>query len=130
MNETDIQNQLKQNLPTAPEPTAPVATPAVFDDSAAPYGLDEMTEYKLHRYFGEDYQPNSELAAVVTTVYRQVAELYGAQDYLEVVTRVRDIERMMGISHEPKRAYKVHRWLGLESIRRRTEQEMTTLWAT
>lgn len=127
MDEAQIAEQLKQVAPkpeafapaadTAPEPTA--------GDVLLSAELDELTMFKLHDYFGEPYHGiNEDSKARAQFIFDNIAEQIGERDYIKVLSKASELEQMIGISHSDNRLYKLYQWLGLDSIRRKTETAM------
>lgn len=130
MTEEQIAAQLKQNIqapqdnvidtrPVAEEPEINLATTAINID------LDEMTQYKLHDYFGEQYRPNDEVARQqLQYIYSEVSKLIPDIEYGFVVAKIRDLERIIGLTNSEQRRYKLYQWLKLNNVRREVDAEM------
>lgn len=132
MNENEIANNLKQNVPVAPEP-AP-ATPhepgpfGVADAASPTFELDEITQYKLHDYFNQPFKAHDEASKQrVQFLFEKVADMVGTTDYGFVVAKMRDLESMLGITQSEQRLYKLYQWVKLDSLRRGVEREMDTI---
>lgn len=134
MNETEIVAQLKQNIPTRPEtfgkPAPESADTSVGQASAVQdsFGLDDMTQYKLHDYFGEQFKPaNDESKKQAQFIYEQVSKMVPEKDYGSIIAKIREIERLVGNTHSERRMYRLYQWLKLDAVRRQTEAEMGAL---
>ena len=130
--EDEIANKLKQNIPppyqTTPAPIAPVDTTQGQATIAPEYELDELVQYKLHDYFGEKYHSgNEEAKKRVSYIYEQVAGMLEDKDYGFVVAKIRDLERIIGITNEDQRMYKLYQWLKLEHLRKNIDAQMGAL---
>lgn len=129
MTEQEIQDQLKQNI-KEPEPFVPAPRPAQDTNSgqatvSPSYELDEITQYKLHDYFGEQYKPNDEVSRErLQFIYGEVLRTLDTQDYGYVLAKISDLERMIGTVHSDDRLYRLYQWLKLDSVRRNVEAEM------
>ncbi len=131
MEEQQIANQLKQNLPqpTEAQPIAPKPQLGVGQaEQAMPLELDEMTVYKLHEFFGERYDSTDEKSKEqVTYVYEKIGEIIGEQDYGLIIEKARDLELLIGVAHDENRMYKLYKWLKLDSMRRSVEAQQNAL---
>lgn len=130
--EAQIVEKLKQNVtPQATTVLAPIAPPSTDNGQAvvaSKYPLDEMVQYKLHDYFGEQYKPNDEEARQrLEYIYTQVSELVGEQDYGIVLAKIRNLEDIIGTNYSDNRIYKVYQWLKLDKARRSIDAEMGAL---
>lgn len=132
MQEQEIVDQLKQNLPEPYKTDLPAVEPADTTQGQATiapaYELDELTQYKLHDYFGETYKPsNEESKQRVAYIYEHVADMLEDKNYGFVVAKIREIERVIGITNDERRVYKLYQWLKLEGLRRNIDVEMGAL---
>lgn len=131
MNEQEIAAKLQQNLPQPVEPSEPIAQPKMGvgqAEQAMETGLDEMTVYKLHEFFGERYDSNDENSKVhAEYIYEKLGQILGESDYGLIVAKARELERLIGTTNGDRRMYKLYRWLKLDSIRRSTEAQMSAL---
>lgn len=128
MDESQIANNLKQNIPQAPEHIT--AYPVVSDPQMVPiaYDLDEITQYKLHQHFGETYREGDlEGNKQIDYIYKSVAEQIGSNDYPIVVAKINELKRMLGLNHTENARYKLYQWLKLDQKRSRIEQEQGVL---
>ena len=132
MNEEDIVNQLKENLPepyktdVVPGPTPDTTNGQATSD--APYKLDELSQYKLHDYFGAHYRETDETSrSQIEYIYETIGRNIGSADYLVILNKIREVERIAGISHSENRIYRLYQWLKLDNVRRRAEGEMNIL---
>lgn len=126
MDEEAIAAKLRQNIPQ-PIDQPVVPTPTVSDPVLTPVhtGLDEITQYKLHDYFGEQYKPSDEVSHQrVQYIYEQVSKMIEHPEYGFVLAKIRDLERMIGIAQDNGRIYKLYQWLKLDNTRRSIEAEM------
>lgn len=129
MDEATIADKLKQNLPKPYETDiAPVETPESGAETVAPTGLDELTQYKLHNYFGEQYKQTDEVKRQqLHYIYEKVTEMVHAPDYGFVVAKIRDLEQILGTFNSEDRLYKLYQWLKLENVRKGVEAEQGAL---
>jgi len=130
MNEEAIAERLRQAV--APEPVAEIPTPQPEQNTnigqattAINIDLDEITQYKLHDFFGQTYKPNDEISRQqVQYIYQSVSKTLDDPQYGFVVARIRDLERIIGTANSDKRIYKLYQWLKLESIRKNIDAQM------
>lgn len=132
MDEEQIANKLKQNLPQPQEPTAPVqATPQPVGqaEQAMPVEeVDEMTVYKMHEFFGEKYRSTDEVKVQQAKyVYQKVAEISGETEYAFIIQKTRELERIIGTANSENRLYKMFQWLKLDSMRRNIEAQQEAM---
>jgi hypothetical protein len=128
MNEQQIQDDLKQNIPAPSDftPAAPVVGEAV--DGPVNLKLDELTQYKLQDFFGVKYRSTDEIAKQQAQyVYQAVAERVDTPEYGFILDKIRELENIIGTANSEKRLYKLYQWLKLDNVRRRTEAEMSAL---
>lgn len=133
--EEQIAQSLKQNIPQSEAftPAAPDAIPPMGVADVTPnYGvLDELTSMKLASFFNLDFSRLDEtVKQQMKYVYAKVAEKVGSADYPFVVAAVSELQRMIGVGESNQKLYKTYQWLKLDSIRKRTEQEMVNLGAS
>lgn len=128
--EAEIVARLKQNI-TTPQDTvlaaavSPVDTTYGQATTAPDFKLDEMTQYKLQDYFGEQYRDSDEIKRQQTQyIYEEVSKLIGEPGYGFVVAKIRDLERTIGISNSPERLFRMYQWLKLDKTRKNIEAEM------
>lgn len=132
VDEQKIADQLKQNITPPPDTVMP-AVPEVDTTNgqatiAPDYPLDEMTQYKLHDYFGTQYKPSDEVTKQqIQSIYDTVAKMVPEAQYGYVVAKIRDLEQIIGTSHDERRVYKLYQWLKLDGIRKNVEAEMGAL---
>lgn len=132
MDENDIAAKLKQNLPepykTDTAPIAPIDTGTGQATTATEIGLDELTQYKLHDYFGEEYKQSDEVKRQQAQyIYDKVAEMVPTPEYGFVVAKIRDLEQILGTFNSDERLYKLYQWLKLENVRKGVEAEQGAL---
>jgi hypothetical protein len=127
MDETSIANQVSQNIP-AVEPVAIAPADVLVQPDGItiiPADLDELTMFKFHDYFGENWSSsNEDNKERIQYIFDKLSEQIGERDYLKVMSRVSEIEQLMGTSHSDNRIYKLYQWLGFDSIRRNSETAM------
>lgn len=130
--EEEIQERLKQNVPgpyetdIAPKPAVDTTTGQATVGPA--YELDELTMYKVHDFFGQRYKDTDETAkGHARYVYEEVAKLIGTTEYSAVISKIIDLEGLIGTSHSENRMYKLYEWLRLDNIRKNTETQMQNL---
>jgi hypothetical protein len=127
MDEEVIAAQQRVNIPTTDTFTpAPTTAPEPTDESTVrPVELDELTQFKLHSYFGQQYRPSDvESQNKVQFIFDHVAQQIGTRDYLSVMSRVNDLEAMIGTQHSSNRIQRLYQWVGLDRVRVQTEQAM------
>lgn len=132
MDESSIAEKLRGNLPQ-PYKTdlAPVAEVGAINGqatTATDYQLDEITQYKLHDYFGDPYKANDEVSRQqIMYIYEQVADMLPEKEYGFVVAKIRELERIIGTANSEDRRYKLYQWLKLNNVRRNIDAEMSAL---
>ena len=129
MNEQEIANNLKQSIPQPEEPVlAPTPPPDTSSGQATTglaYELDELTQYKLHDLFDEAYKPNDEVTKQrLSYIYQEVTKMVPESDYGFVAAKIRELQRIIGISDTNNRIYKLYQWLKLNNTRKNIEAEM------
>lgn len=130
MDEQTIVEQLRQKIAPPPVFTPAPKTPLepVEGSSSTPDTLGEFTLMKIHDYFGERYKPNeAELSQYAEYIYTQVGGLINSTDYVEIMTKVQELERIAGVRFSENRMYKLYQWLRLDQVRREAEFTMGTL---
>jgi hypothetical protein len=130
MDEQTIAENLKANIPQQAEFTP--ATPAPIntdqDHSSVGMQLDDITQYKLHDFFGEKYRPTNEISKQqVEYIYEHVAKMMDEPEYGLVVAKIRDLERIIGTTNSSQRVYKLYQWIKLDSMRRNIDAQMGAL---
>lgn len=129
MDEAQIVNTLKQNLPQPSEPTT--APPVVGDPTEAPINieLDEVSLYKLHQHFAEDYRPGDQDSnQQISYIYNAIAQQLGTSDYPFVVAKINELQRMLGFRNTENARFKLYQWLKLDQKRSRIELEQGALY--
>lgn len=126
MDEQQIVDGLKENIPVAYEsPVAKLTNPVSELSYASDFPLDELVQYKLHDYFGEQYRPNNEENKQrLSFIYDEVSKMVDERDYGFVIAKIRDLERIIGITTTDNRMYRLYQWLKLDKTRRSVEAEM------
>lgn len=129
MNEEQLAQQLKQNIPEpepyTPPPPVPVDTSNGQALEATTIDLDEITQYKLHDLFGEQYKPSDEVTRQrLSYIYTEVAAMVPEADYGFIAAKIRDLQRMVGIAHADNKIYRLYQWLKLNNVRRNIDAEM------
>ena len=132
MDEASIAQQLQQTIqPVLTPVTAPTAAPVTDTNQATTpvsYDLDDMVQYKLHDFFGEQYKPTDETSKQqVQYIYEQVAKMVEEKEYGFIVAKIRDLELTLGISQLEGKKYRLYQWLKLDSIRKNIDSEMGAL---
>jgi len=136
MTEEQIAAQLKQNI--TPEPTTEDVIPGIQPEqgdpdapsaqSATGYKLDDMFQYKLHDYFGTQYRQTDEISKQqVDFIYEKAAKMIGSTEYSLVLSKIRDLETILGTSNSQNRIYKLYQWLKLDSIRQNIDRQMEAI---
>lgn len=125
MNETEIAERLKQNIPK-PEPDS--TTPRVDDANPNPgYTADigDVPEmYKMYDFFGvETNYRTSENERKISEVFRWAADKAQSTDYLEVAKVITQYEQTMGGSTIGSRLERMHRYIKLDAQISRLKQE-------
>lgn len=128
MDESQIAEQQKQNIPKPTEHTPAPDTPGDTGFGNAQTGLDELVQYKMSDIFGERYNPNDEIARQqMQYIYDKVSEMIDNKDYAFVAAKARELMRIAGITHNNNQRYRLYQWLKLENIMKRTNAEMNAL---
>lgn len=132
MNEDEIVAKLKENIKTD-EPQVVVSDdqkPSNTAMDAVRIDFDEVTLYKLHEFFGEQFSPmNSVSNKRLGYIFEIIAQDIGTSDYGSVLSKIREIEQQIGTSHESNRLYRLYQWLKLDGVRRKVNEEMGALYA-
>lgn len=127
MDEAQIVESLKQNVPQTEafvpaEPDQPIPPDGT---TVTPQSLDELTQFKMHDYFGEQYRgSNEDNKERLQFIFDAISEQLGERDYIRVMSRVNELEMMIGTAHSENRIYKLYQWLGLDQVRRNAEKSM------
>ena len=131
MNEEHIAALLSQRVPTAEPDVAPQSAPQseAQDTTGAqklpPTELDEYTMFKMHDFFGEQYKgSNVQNQAKLQFIYDNISSQLGTRDYVAVLSRISELERMIGSAHSENRIAKLYNWVGLDNVRRKAEAAM------
>lgn len=127
MTEEEIAQNLKQNLPQEAEFTPPAPDPVNTDQvhGNVPFRLDDIAQYKLHDFFGAKYRPTDEISVQqVNYIYENVAKMVDTPEYGFVVSKIRELERLIGTSNSEQRIFKLYQWIKLDNLRRNIEAEM------
>lgn len=127
MNEEAIAEQQRANLPQPTEHTPAVDAPPEatgFIDG----GLDELTQYKLHDFFGEnpkrsDYDTKQHLGFI----YQEVSKMIDSTDFIDITNKMSEIMQIAGLNHSDRRIYKLSEWLKLRSVASNAHKKMETL---
>ena len=132
MDEQQIQEQLRQKVEPAqeftPAPKPEVDTSQGQAQPAQQFDLDEITQYKLHDLFGEQYRPHDEVARQrLSFIYERVSAMVDNQEYGYVAAKINELQRMIGISQSDNRLYKLYQWLRLDSVRKGVDAEMASI---
>jgi hypothetical protein len=130
MDEQTIVENLKANLPQPQESTPPAPEQPNTDQDHSSVGmkLDDITQYKLHDFFGAKYKPSDEISnQQVSYIYEHVAEMLENPEYSYVVAKIRDLERILGTSNSSQRVFKLYQWLKLDNMRKNIEREQGAL---
>jgi hypothetical protein len=130
MDEAQIQAKLQANIPQPEAFTpAPVIVEPTDTTAIAPQTeLDELTQFKIHDYFGERFTVSStESKEKVQFIFDHIAQQIGTRDYLSVLNRVNDLEQMIGSRHADNRLQRLYQWVGLDRVRQQTENAMRLL---
>ena len=131
MQEQQIADKLKQNLPPPPAPVAPTIAPVNTEEPSANIPnleLDEITLYKLNDFFGIRYSPyENETNNRINFIYETIAEQIGTRDYGFIVQEIARYQQMLGANYADDRLFKVYKWMKLDSMRKSTEAEMGAL---
>lgn len=128
MDEQQIANRLKENIPQPSETVvAPPAAPAEYPGPDRPqeYELNELVQYKLHDYFGEQYRETDETnRQQLSYIYEQIANMLEDPQYGFVIAKIREIERIIGTTNSDRRIYRLYQWLKLEGMRKNIDAQM------
>lgn len=131
MDEQKIAENLKQNVPTTQpqDPEAPKAdSPSDGVITPVLYDLDDVTSYKLNMWFEQAYRPSDAVMQdKLKYIYSHVASIVDTTDYSVIVSKIKDIERMLGTGNSQNRVHRLYQWLKLDNARRKVEMEMASL---
>lgn len=132
MNEAEIVNKLKDNVPVPEEPTPPPVAPPDTTSGQAKQAttidLDELTQYKLHDLFEQEYRANDETTRQqLSYIYNEIASTLTEPEYGLVAAKIRDLQRTIGIAYSDNRIYRLYQWLKLNNVRKGVEGEMWSL---
>ena len=130
MDETTIATQLKQSITSPPSTVLGTVAKVVEPQSGVPviYPLDELVQYKLHDYFGEQYRSNDDIAKTqIQFIYDNVSKMVDNPEYGFVLAKIRDLESILGFGNGDNRIYKLYQWLRLEGVRKNIDAEMGAL---
>lgn len=132
MDEEAIAAKQRDNIPAPVEQKAPAPVAAqegLASDFTGEFKLDEMTQYKLHEFFGEQYRSSDEESKQrASYIYETVAHLIGTSEYGYVISKMRDLEQMIGAGNSEQRLYKLYQWLKLDNARKKIDSEMGALY--
>lgn len=112
MDEQQIVEQLRQNIPQAPEPSAPAAeTPTVDEQSS--FVLDNGTELGLLKLGSELGLTHADDAATerLKFIYKQMAALAGSDKLDSVLALVSDTLTRLGLRFKEDRFMQLYLWL-------------------
>lgn len=127
MDETEIAQKLRAKTT---QPVHNEAEPVVSDPHEVPvkYELDEITQYKLHQHFGENYREGDETARQqLQYIYEHIADRIGSKEYPFVVAKINELRRMLGLNYDNNSRYKLYQWLKLDQKRTKIEMEMNNI---
>jgi hypothetical protein len=132
MEEEAIAAKLRENIAPAQDPVVKheqIENMATGEATIAPvYELDEMTQYKLHDLFHATYDPNDETTKQqLSYIWQEVSAMIPEQDYGFVAAKIRELQRIAGITNSEGRIYRLYQWLKLNNMRRNAEAEMGAL---
>jgi hypothetical protein len=131
MNEETIAAQLRESVAMPPEVVPRAAEPVPYTEpsaSTAEMKLDDVMQYKLHEYFGEQYRSADEQNKQrIDFIYKSVSERIGTSEYGYVVAQIRNLEQMIGVARADNRLYKMYEWLRLDGSRRKIDAEMEAI---
>lgn len=125
MDEQTIADSLRSNVPESA--SHDMAAPVVGDPNLTQieYPLDELTQYKLHQQFGENYKEGDDVAKQqLAYIYSDIAQRIHTSDYTFVVAKMNELRRMLGLNHDENARYKLYQWLKLDQKRSKIEMEM------
>lgn len=129
MNEAEIAQRVAQNIPKdAPEPqSAPVPTAPQNLEQGYVWNnpLDELSMYKLYDYFNidqvlrGDHETTKMMDKLVEWAYNR-----GAVEYFDVISKVREIQRLLGKDN----IIDLYRFAKIDMQRQSLENEMRALY--
>lgn len=107
-----------------PEPVVDITYGQAASDPID-FKLDEITQYKLQDYFGEQYKDSDEVKRQQTEyIYSEISQIIDNADYGFVLAKIRDLERIIGLTNADNRLYRLYQWLKLDKTRRSVEAEL------
>lgn len=130
MEEAQVAQKLAESVPKPVEsaPVIPEKPTGVIDHTPVEFGLDELTQYKLHDVFNEIYQPNDEQTKQkLTYIYEEVKKLAGTDEYVHIVSKIRELMQVAGIARSENQIPKLHEWLRLRKIANDAHRGMENL---
>lgn len=131
MNEEALAARLRENLPSQPEEETTKVDekkPEVTEDTLLSTKIDDITQLKIHEYFGQKYRTSDEESKQRTSyIFETVAKDIGTIEYSKVISRIHEIEQFVGTTRSDNRLYKLYEWLKLDNTRRRASMEMDAL---
>lgn len=131
MNEEAIATRLRENLPSQPEEETTKVDekkPEATADTLLSTKLDDLTQIKIHGYFGQEYRISDEESKQrISYIFETVAKDIGTIEYSKVISRIHEIEQSVGTTRSDNRLYKLYEWMKLDNTRRRASMEMDAL---
>lgn len=127
MDENEIQEQLKKNIPKE----EPDTTTRVVDEGSKELHTpnvdlgDDMLVYKLYDFFRVDPADRSDpvLANQVSTIYRWADERAGG-DYIKLMEEISWLKGRLGLWHKEDALGEMYRFVRLDRQRKEIETEM------
>lgn len=130
MNEEQIAQNLQSKIADTgyKHTPAPELPPEHTGFGGAKIELDELMRFKLSDFFGEKFDSRDEIARQQSQyIFEKVSEMTGTNDYPFVLSKMREIMRIAGITHSDNKRYKLYQFIKLNNIMRRTNAEMEAL---
>lgn len=126
MDEQQIASQLQEKVRESEYKTN-IAPTEIGDTSETiiEFKVDELTNYKLHRFFNEEFNPHdSKKIQQYQYIYEKIAQRIGQNEYPFVASAINRYLQFLGVSNSPHKRQKLYQWLKLDGQRTKIEMEM------
>lgn len=135
MNEDTIAAHLAYNIPKAdtfePKPLEPPKVSTDEPSGTSGEDIGDLVRYKLHDYFGQNYsEANTDDISRAEYIYKQVSKLIGSNDWVEIISKIHEFEKIANTKNYNHRLNALYKWLRLDEVRRSAEVEMQIIGDT